>query len=155
MAECWLRIISSHLLIHMALLSRGHLSPRDKLKMLDLLFHRTYGHQNFRDRSLGWRAPVYELIIPLDYKKHVENEKCHQIMLSTPNHAKYAKYLVPLALVLFRMKVSSWINMIKLESKILNKIFRDFFMFWFTFHSQQVLTEPCYYQEKVNVQVAS
>ena len=40
----------------------------EKLKTLDLLFIKTYGHQTFKGRGLGWGAPGYQVKVPLDYK---------------------------------------------------------------------------------------
>ena len=39
-----------------------------KLQTLYPLFHKTNGHQSFKDLGLGWVAPAYQVIVTFDYK---------------------------------------------------------------------------------------
>ena len=52
----------------MTLSLHGHVIPNNKLKTLNLLFHKIYDHQTFKDRGLGWEAPGYQVILTFNYK---------------------------------------------------------------------------------------
>ena len=94
----------------MTLFLEGHITSRDKLKIVHLFFHRTYNQKTFKDRCFDglqainsyrlsiarsrvkWKIQVKNLIFILqnlrttkrDWEETYVETRCNQIMLSTP-----------------------------------------------------------------------